>query len=281
MNAILASKLRETARSLRQMAAAGASTDDLRAFKERALEVVYRILCIHLGTPPRSFAWQWTDKDKHFHRDAEATPAQFAAGYVGLPVEAYVCLVHDPRPTSPIGRTFTVEYLGNVVEGGIVKYLNVTPETMRDLTKRSILAGEPVWFGCDTGKMSRRDLGIWDRDLYSYGDLYDTEFTLDKASRLQYQETRMTHAMLFTGVDVTDDGSVRRWRVENSWGEDPGRKGFFVMNDNWFDEYVFEVAARRSELPPELQEALDQPPIVLPAWDPMGALAGVATQLQQ
>jgi bleomycin hydrolase len=124
--------------------------------------------------------------------------------------------------------------------------------------------------------MSRRDLGLWDKDLYDYGSLYETSFTLDKASRLNYHETQMTHAMLFTGVDILGEpasGPVRRWRVENSWGEEPGRKGFFVMNDNWFDEYVFEIAARKSELPPELQEALDQEPIVLPAWDPLGALA--------
>jgi bleomycin hydrolase len=31
--------------------------------------------------------------------------------------------------------------------------------------------------------------------------------------------------------------------------------------------------ARRSMLSQDLQRALDQPPIVLPAWDPMGALA--------
>jgi bleomycin hydrolase len=74
-------------------------------------------------------------------------------------------------------------------------------------------------------------------------------------------------------VDGPDGDSVRRWRVENSWGEEPGRKGFFVMNDNWFGEYVFEIAARRSALPPELQAALDTEPVVLPAWDPMGALA--------
>jgi bleomycin hydrolase len=272
MNAILASKLRETARTLRDLAAKGASMEELRAEKERALEVVYRVLCIHLGTPPRRFVWQWTDKDRNFRRDAEMTPQEFAAVYVDLPLDDYVCLVNDPRPTSPTGRTFTVEYLGNVVEGGIVKYLNVDVALMKELTRRSIVNGEPVWFGCDTGKMSRRDLGIWDKDLYDYGSLYDTRFTLDKASRLNYHESQMTHAMLFTGVDIVDD-RVRRWRVENSWGEEPGRKGFFVMNDNWFDEYVFEVAARRSELPPELQGALDQPPIVLPAWDPMGALA--------
>jgi len=273
MNSVLASKIREAAHDLRDLFRKGATTEDLRAEKERALEAIFRILCIHLGTPPQRFAWQWTDKDKAFHRDAEVTPQQFAGAYIDIPLDDYVCLVNDPRPTSPTGRTFTVEYLGNVVEGGIVKYLNVDVALMKDLARRSIVdKGEPVWFGCDTGKMSRRDLGIWDKNLYDYGSLYETEFPLDKASRLYYHETQMTHAMMFTGVDIEGE-RVTRWRVENSWGEEPGRKGFFVMNDNWFDEYVFEIAARRSELPAELQAALELPPIVLPAWDPMGALA--------
>ena len=82
----------------------------------------------------------------------------------------------------------------------------------------------------------------------------------------------MTHAMLFTRVDLAGD-APRRWRVENSWGADSGKDGFYTMNDSWFDEYVFEIAARRSALPAELQQALGAEPIVLPAWDPMGALA--------
>jgi bleomycin hydrolase len=45
------------------------------------------------------------------------------------------------------------------------------------------------------------------------------------------------------------------------------------MNDSWFGEHVFEIAVRRSALPAELQERLSDDPIVLPAWDPMGALA--------
>ena len=45
------------------------------------------------------------------------------------------------------------------------------------------------------------------------------------------------------------------------------------MNDSWFDEYMFEIAARKDYLPAELQNALDLEPIVLPPWDPMGALA--------
>ena len=96
-----------------------------RADKAEVLQVVYRVLCIHLGTPPERFDWQWTDKDRQFHRDGVLTPQEFAAKYVDLPVDDYVCLVHDPRPASPIGRTFTVEYLGNVLGAPPVIYLNV------------------------------------------------------------------------------------------------------------------------------------------------------------
>ena len=56
-------------------------------------------------------------------------------------------------------------------------------------------------------------------------------------------------------------------------GDDVGKKGFFLMNDSWFGEYVFEIAAHKSSLSPKLQAALKQKPIVLPAWDPMGSLA--------
>ena len=45
------------------------------------------------------------------------------------------------------------------------------------------------------------------------------------------------------------------------------------MNDSWFDQYMFEIAARKSMLPAELQAVLNEEPIMLPAWDPMGALA--------
>ncbi|NUQ35368.1 MAG: aminopeptidase, partial [Planctomycetaceae bacterium] len=75
-----------------------------------------------------------------------------------------------------------------------------------------------------------------------------------------------------TGVDVVN-GAPRRWRVENSWGEENGKKGFYLMNDTWFDEYVLVIAAPKSALPKKLQDALSLEPIVLPAWDPMGALA--------
>jgi bleomycin hydrolase len=276
MNAVLKVKLREGARTLRDAIAKGATVDQAREAKHEFLHVIYRILAIHLGTPPPTFDWQWLDKDRTFHRDGTLTPQEFAAKYIALPVDEYVCLVHDPRDTSPYGRTFTVEYLGNVWEGGITRYLNVEIDVLKDIAMRTLIDGEPVWFGCDVGKMMRRDMGLWDIKLFDYEGVYDTPFTLNKAERLVYRQTQMTHAMLFTGVDIVD-GTPRRWRVENSWGEDNGQKGFYLMNDSWFDEYLFEIAARKSYLPAGLRTALEEAPIVLPAWDPMGSLAGVSS----
>ena len=271
MNSVLRYQLRQGTREVR--AAAAQNLEAARAAKAEILQTIYRVLCIHLGTPPERFDWQWTDKDKQFHRDGELTPQEFAAKYVDLPLDDYVCLVHDPRPSSPIGRTFTVEYLGNVIGGPPVTYLNVDMSVIKDITAKTLQGGEPVWFGCDVSKMMSNDYAVWDANLYDLPSVYDAGFTLDKADRLAYHETQMTHAMLFTGVDVLD-GAPRRWRVENSWGAERGKDGFYTMNDSWFDQYVFEIAARRSALPAELQQALDATPIVLPAWDPMGALAG-------
>jgi bleomycin hydrolase len=272
MNKFLKAKLREGAKSLRDMRAKGASVKKLREAKHDILAVIYRILSIHLGTPPERFDWQWRDKDNKFHRDGELTPQEFAERYVTLDLDEYACLVHDPRPSSPFGRTFTVAYLGNVVGGEPVKYLNVDIDTMKKVAMHILLDGQPVWFGCDCGPQMARDIGLWDAHLFDYEGVSDTQFTLNKAARLIYHQSKMNHAMLFTGMDVVD-GQPRRWRVENSWSDESGKKGFFIMDDSWFDEYMFEIAAHKSYLSEELQKALELAPIVLPPWDPMGSLA--------
>jgi bleomycin hydrolase len=217
--------------------------------------------------------WQWQDKDKKFHRKGKMTPLEFAAEYIETPLDEYVCLVNDPRDSSPLMRTYTVECLGNVVGGDLVKYLNIDTDMMKSLTQQTLEDGTAVWMGCDVGKMFRRDVGVWDAKLFDYESVYGTSLGFNKAERLNYHQTLMTHAMLFTGVDVVD-GTPRKWRVENSWGDESvGEKGFQVMNDSWFDEYMFEVAIEKKYLSPEMIAALDEEPIVLAPWDPMGSLA--------
>jgi bleomycin hydrolase len=273
MNALLVARLREDAAALRQMHAAGAGPQELRSAKGGMMADVYRMLCIHLGRPPERFLWEWRDKDKQFHRRGEITPRQFLEEFVGLDLDEMVCLIHAPTADKPYGKLYTVAYLGNVVGGRIVRYLNVEMPALKKAAVDMITGGHAVWFGCDVGKMLERDLGVLDVDLYDYELVYGTDFKLDKAGRLNYGHSRMTHAMVLTGADLDDDGTPLKWRVENSWGDKHGDKGSMLMSDRWFDEFLYEVTVRKDLLSAELLEALDTEPVVLPPWDPMGALA--------
>ena len=271
MNTVLKDILRTTASEIRGILDGGGSKNEARKHKEERMKEIWRVLCIHLGTPPEKFDWQWRDKDKEFHRKGTMTPLEFVDEYVEVDWEEYICIVNDPR--NEYYRTYTVDFLQNVAGGPPVVYLNVPSDEMKDITQRLLEDGIPVWMGCDVGKNMARKRGLWDADLYDLKGLYGIQFGMEKADRLRFGQTMMTHAMLFTGVDVVD-GKPRRWRVENSWGsEDSGEKGFYTMNDNWYDEHMFEIAAPKDYLTDEMKSGLKGDPIVLPAWDPMGSLA--------
>lgn len=270
MNSILKDILRSSASEIRGVLDSGGSEKEARLHKESRMEDIWRVLCIHLGTPPESFEWQWRDKDKEFHRRGEMTPQEFADEFVDVDWEEYVCIVNDPR--NEYYQTYTVDYLQNVAGGPPVVYLNVPSDEMKSITQEILEDGMPVWMGCDVGKQMDRKRGLWDANLFETNELYGVDYGMSKADRLRYGQTMMTHAMLFTGVDVCD-GKPRRWRVENSWGDDSGQKGFYTMNDNWYDEHMFEIAAPKKYLTDKMVKGLETVPIVLEAWDPMGSLA--------
>ena len=252
-----------------------ANPDGIDEIIDRTLEAGHRILTIHLGTPPTSFDWEWTDKDGVFHRDGRITPQEFWKRYVNAGLEDYVCLVDDPRPEHPKGRKIGIEHLGNVAGGDPTEYLNVPVEVMKDCARRLMSEqGLPVWFGADCHPMMDRKAGQWATDLFEYGRVYGVDFNMDKEQRVRFGDSAQNHAMAFVGVDVADDGrTTNRWRVENSWGGDIANKGYFTMSDDWFSQYVYEVAVPKSMLSEEYRQAFDQEAIMLPAWDPMGALA--------
>jgi len=270
MNAELKNILRSSACEIRAIVDGGGSIDEARAHKEKRIADIWNMLCIHLGTPPKTFNWQWRDKDGEFHRNGRMTPQQFASEFVDIDWEDYVCIVNDPR--NEYYQTYTIDFLQNVAGGPPVVYLNVPSKEMKAITQKLLEDGMPVWMGCDVGKEMDRKRGLWDADLFDVEGLYGVEYGMDKADRLRHNQTMMTHAMLFTGVDVVN-GRPRRWRVENSWGDKTGQKGYYTMNDSWYDQYMFEIAAPTSYLNEKMQAGLETEAVVLPAWDPMGSLA--------
>lgn len=273
MNAHLTAKLREHAARLRNAHGDGAAVQQLQARKSEMLSEIYRILSIHLGTPPTDFLWQWRDKDDAFTREGRITPQEFLKKFVDYDIDSKVCLIHAPTDDKPFNKLYTIDYLGNVVGGEIVSYLNVELSVFKQAAIDQLKDGEAIWFGCDCGKMFDRELGVWDTELFDFELVYGTTCALNKAERLDYGHSAMNHAMVFTGVDLDENNRPTKWRVENSWGDTGGEKGFYVMTDDWFDEYMYEIAVDKKYLPKELLPVLKTEHVVLPPWDPMGTLA--------
>ena len=273
MNARLKVLLRRTALELRALVAEGACEEEINEVKDAALADVWRILVICLGEPPASFEWEWRDDAGEFHRDGILTPREFYERYVDVDLTQYVCLVDDPRTCHPKGHTLTVDYMGNVVGGRPILYVNAPIRQIRAITTSVLTSGRAVWFGADCHPNSDRASGLFVDGLYDFDNLLGVDFSTSKEQRVDTGESAMNHAMLFTGVDVNEAGEGRRFRVENSWSEEPGDKGFFTMDAPWFDANVFEVAVHVDDLPAELRAVISEEPTHLPAWDPMGALA--------
>ncbi|KAK8749943.1 hypothetical protein OTU49_015141 [Cherax quadricarinatus] len=277
MTKILQSKLREYTRELRTVINKGGDDAAVTETLIRQMSEIYRIVSICLGIPPQTFTWEYYDKAKAYHKVGPLTPLEFYTEYVKIVynVEDKVCLVTDPRPNNAYGLAYTVDCLGNMVDGRLTVYNNQPVETLMKLCCESIKSGECVWFGCEVGKRFAGKLGIQDIDIHNFKAAFgvDVNVGLSKADRLIYGESLMTHAMVFTAVTLTESGTPEKWRVENSWGEDRGEKGYLIMTSEWFREFVFEIVVDRKHVPEEVLAVFTQEPVVLPAWDPMGSLA--------
>ena len=273
LNQILNKLLRQDAQILRELVAEGANSAELQAKKEELLQEVFNFLAMNLGLPPRQFDFSYRDKDNNFHSESGLTPQVFFKKYVDLKLDDYVSIINAPTADKPYGQSYTVEMLGNVVGSKPVRYLNVEMDRLKELAIAQMRAGETVWFGSDVGQSSNRKAGIMADGMYDFTSSMDIQLTQDKAGRLDYSESLMTHAMVLTGVDLDENGKANKWKVENSWGEKVGNKGYFVASDSWMDEYTYQIVVRKEFLTEAELAAYESEPIVLAPWDPMGALA--------
>ncbi|HEP1801527.1 aminopeptidase C [Streptococcus suis] len=273
LNQYLNKLLRQDAQILRDLLAKGASPEEVQTQKENLLQEIFNFLAVNLGLPPRSFDFAYRDKDNVYHRDTNVTPQAFYEKYVGLKLSDYVSIINAPTTDKPYNKSYTVELLGNVVGAPAVRYLNVEMNRFKELAIAQLKAGESVWFGSDVGQSSNRQTGIMATNTYDFSSGLDIHFHQDKAGRLDYSESLMTHAMVLTGVDLDDNELPLKWKVENSWGDKVGDKGYFVASDSWMDEYTYQIVVRKEFLTQEELAAYQAQPQVLAPWDPMGALA--------
>ncbi|MDO5737913.1 MAG: C1 family peptidase [Eubacteriales bacterium] len=261
-------RLKSHAMAIRKAKAEGKDNRELRKIKDQALEEVYDICIKCLGKPVEKFTYTYRDKDKKYQRLEELTPVEFFEKYIGAEeLDKRVNLISDPRDIHPHGRVLELESARSVYESAPASGLNVPIEDLAEAVLKSVKDGVPVWFACDVGKDIDRKLGILDDKLFRYNDILPKLGDFTKADRFASGYSQATHAMNITGVDLDEDGKPLYWKVENSWGDDLGKKGTFSMSHSWFLEYTYEAIVDKKYVPEKWLKGLDEEPIKLEPWD--------------
>ena len=271
---VLNNKLRHDPVILRKMINEDhANEEAIDETRRKMLNENYRMLAYTFGEPVSHFDFEYrTKKDNEFHRDTNLTPQEFFKKYVGWNLDDYISIIQAPTADKKYHQTYTIDMLGNVVGGREIKHLNLPMDEFKQLAIEQLKNGESVWFGSDVIKYSETKLGIMALNTYDYDKLFDVDLEMTKAEALDYGESMMDHAMVITGVDLVN-GKPTKWKVENSWGNKVGHKGYFVMSDDWMDKYCYQVVINKKYLSEDLKRDYAKTPVVLKPWDPMGTLA--------
>ncbi|KPL01337.1 MAG: hypothetical protein AMJ91_00220 [candidate division Zixibacteria bacterium SM23_73_3] len=266
MGRLISRNLRQDAAILREMSQDGATVDQLRERKVEMLKDIYRMLALNFGVPPQEFRWRYESIDTVVSEIKTYTPQSFFKEVVDVDLRDYVPIYN--HTLHPYGKLYQMRLARNIYDRPDNVFINLDTEQMREFALKQLLDNQPVYFACDVGKEQNSEFGIMAPDIYDYETFYGMDFSMSKADKFRYRESRSTHAMVFMGVD-TLNARPTKWLVENSWGDKRGDKGYWTMYDEWFDEYVYKVIINKKHLPKRVLDILKTEPIVLPPWDPM------------
>ena len=282
INKVLGRLVRSRAVRILERHGRGDGLEALRAEKNEALREIYRFLVITFGEPPTEFEWRYKHTRKRDEKDPDAemqsveeqdltapeefTPQSFYKQFVGVSLSDFVCLYNDPKVE--LDRHYSFDRARNMAGREVMHFVNIGMEPMKEIAAASILANEPLWFGVDMDPDQSTEHGLMEHELFDYESLFGLDLAVSKADRARFHVGVAGHAMALMGVDLDAEGRPRKWLVENSWGDDKGEKGTWVLHDKWFDEHVYTIIVHRRHVPAAILERFGEDPTALPSWYP-------------
>ncbi|KDE42606.1 biotin transporter BioY [Metamycoplasma hyosynoviae] len=241
-------------------------TSEIYDLRDKALQDTYSILVKSLGLPPEEFTFSYRDKDKKYFT-IKSTPKEFYEKYIAEVLENKITIISDPREIYPYYRLLHSKYVKSMYEGIGMQALNIPLEEQKQAIIASLKDNKAVWYGCDVTASSERKLGIMDENVYVTDLTLTKTLPFSKKQRFEMQASFISHAMNLVGVNIKEDGTITNWKVENSWGDDIGKKGIFSMSDKWFDEYSYEAIVDKKYLSEKALKGLEEPAIELDPFD--------------
>jgi len=221
------------------------------------------------------------------------TPKEFADKYLKEDLDDYILLLNYPSEKYPFNQTYSNKMNINIIEDKEIQYkaLNVDINVMKKAVIDSIKDNSPVWFACDVTIDASRYEGYLSTEVVNPSKTFNIDFNYDKVDRIELLNTECNHAMTFVGVHLENDNINKdantieddknnkddkedkndkkeeykpiRWKVQNSWGDDRGKKGYFLMTDQWFTDYVYECVINKKYLSEEVLKNFEKEPIIL------------------
>lgn len=258
--------LRKNAIELRKLVQDKVTESKLDQRVQEMLAEVYKLCVYSFGVPPTDFELSLQTDDGKLIAEDKITPLEFLKRYFTMNLNDYADVVNSPQSNKKYHQVYSIDTEDNMVGGFQQRFLNLPMERLQELAIEQLKGNNPIWFGNDVLADSDRKKGYLLGDLYQYDQVFGIESAMTKAQRLDYFEGEVSHAMTITGVNLIN-GQPNRWKVENSWGEENGVKGYFVMDQKWFDEYVYDLVINKKYLTKEEVAEYEQEPVVLPAWD--------------
>ena len=269
-NFLVNGAIREFAYQAHRLSSKGKKSE-IRPLKEKVMEKIFHLYFNAFGVPPTRFVFEYRDGKDKFHKEVH-NPKTFFDKYIGKEVLEYQSLINSPTSDKPFLKNYTIDYLGNVLEGRPINHVNVSMEDMKAAIIKQLLAGEPVWFGSDVSFYRDPETYAWDDEAFDYESAFGFSQHFDKAAMLDFRHSAMNHAMVIVGVDL-EEGKPTKWKIENSWGDNVGSKGYYVMSASWFDRFVYQAVVKTKYLTRDQAAAAKKQPTHLDPWDPMGTLA--------
>lgn len=264
-------KLDKDAMKLRDLVNSNASDTKIKSVIRQLNQENYRVLSICFGTPPEKFTYEYRDENNEYHTTGQVTPLEFFKKFVNINFDDYVELMNLPGEKYPYNTPFGVEISGNMVGGQPSRYFNVTMKDMEKTAIEQLKDDEPVWFGCDVLQEWAPQAGLLTEKVFDWDRSFGIKLGTDKTKRFEYRESLPTHAMLISGVDIRDDKPIR-WKIQNSWGPKVGHKGYFIMGNDWMEQYTYETVVNKKYLTDEQLAAYEKEPVMLPYWNAMNPI---------
>lgn len=203
--------------------------------KSYFMKEAYTFLSKTMGNPPLCFKW-----DKK-----EMTPLEFRDRYLKDNLEDYITVISYDKEVFYNSYAYVpIVYLNDTEH---FKTLNI--EKMKEVVLRQLQDGIGVWFSCEESTTLDYDLNLLDDNIYKYKELLNIK-EVSKEEKLTLDLINYDHAMCIIGAKV-DDGEVKQFKVDNSFGVYSKYKGHLIMTNSFFEQDIITIVVNKKYLTEE------------------------------